>query len=87
MMWVCVCVCVKTYYYQCQWGEHQFPSYFDVHKGYKVLTQSHVYGVLLAKTIEICFWDQKWVVFELLPTTRLDTDNNEDEQDFLQRAL
>ena len=35
-------VCAKTYYYQCQWGEHPITSYFDVHQGYKVLTQSHI---------------------------------------------
>ena len=38
-MWMCV----KTYYYQCSRGQHPFTSYFDVHQGYKVLTQSHVF--------------------------------------------
>ena len=39
-------VCVKTYYYQFYWGEHPFTSFFDVHWGYKVLTQSHIINIV-----------------------------------------
>lgn len=40
-----------------------------------------VYGVLLAKTVDL-FFNQKLVVFKFVPKTGLDTDKNEDEQGF-----